>query len=618
MVQAADRRGRDLPGHRARAATTRRCARRATSSRRASSATPTVVRIKTVVGRTESEFQANLDPAGYSWRFNDQSPGGHLFDDVMHKYAMALWLVDEHVRSVQAIVRQGPLFFEAPTVALWEYARDDLLGMMEVSYAPDMFIRSDYYGADEFFEIQGTRGLRLGDAAVRQPARRPPAARALRGRRPPDVVRGARRVVRRLVPPGRPARSSTACSRARRPTSSPQTGIEALQLAFAVYQASNERRRGRSQRRSTSRSRRTAGRRATRRCARDVDELFAREAARAERLGGGAPTARRKLTASTPPFDARRASLLIALAANAAFLVVELVGGFAVRQPGARSPTPSHMTSDVLALALALAALVLAQRPPTERHTFGFERTEVLAAQANGVLLLVGAIGDRDRGDPPARDPADRSTRRGARRRCRSDCVVNVGSAVVLGRARAREPQPPRRVLASRADALGSLAVDRRRRSGRCCSTRERLDSIASLFDRGAHRRRRVAAAARLDPRAARSGARPTSTSARCATRSVRPTGVEAVHHLHVWTIGCRARRRCRRTSCSTGPLSLHDAQERSVELKRDARRAVRHRARDARGRVPCLRRRRRARASRPIRAPRPTSTEGSACPTPS
>jgi hypothetical protein len=77
----------------------------------------------------------------------------------MHKYAMALWLVDEKVRSVQAIVRQGPLFFEAPTVALWEYARDDLLGMMEVSYAPDMFIRSDYYGADEFFEIQGTRGF---------------------------------------------------------------------------------------------------------------------------------------------------------------------------------------------------------------------------------------------------------------------------------------------------------------------------------------------------------------------------------------------------------------------------------------------------------------------------
>ena len=55
---------------------------------------PTVVRIKTVVGRTDSTFQAELDPAGYVWRFNQESPGGHLFDDVMHKYAMALWLVD--------------------------------------------------------------------------------------------------------------------------------------------------------------------------------------------------------------------------------------------------------------------------------------------------------------------------------------------------------------------------------------------------------------------------------------------------------------------------------------------------------------------------------------------
>src|SRR5262249_28119921 len=68
--------------------------------------TPTVVRIKTVVGRTDSEFQATLDPAGYTWRFNAESPGGHLFDDVMHKYAMQLWLVDDHINSVQSVVRQ--------------------------------------------------------------------------------------------------------------------------------------------------------------------------------------------------------------------------------------------------------------------------------------------------------------------------------------------------------------------------------------------------------------------------------------------------------------------------------------------------------------------------------
>src|SRR5262245_18710254 len=243
---------------------------------------PTVVRIKTVVGRTESEFQANLDPAGYSWRFNDQSPGGHLFDDVMHKYAMALWLVDEHVRSVQAIVRQGPLFFEAPTVALWEYARDDLLGMMEVSYAPDMFIRSDYYGADEFFEIQGTRGFvwvtRLcGNLHVDLPA----------------LVLyeedGRRSTFSELDPSydGSFRRSATAfvdgLLAGQRPDLDPETAVKALQLCFAVYAASNERRpvdpasisdtvspRGWPPDEAKMRK--------------DVEEMFRREAERAERM----------------------------------------------------------------------------------------------------------------------------------------------------------------------------------------------------------------------------------------------------------------------------------------------------------------------------------------------
>ena len=233
---------------------------------------PTVVRIKTVVGRTESEFQANLDPAGYSWRFNNQSPGGHLFDDVMHKYAMALWLVDEHIRSVQAVVRQGPLFFEAPTVALWEYARHDLLGMMEVSYAPDMFIRSDYYGADEFFEIQGTRGF----AWVTRPAERAVVRRVeLRERGPPAglVVEHERREVDGILA-------------GETPDLAPQTGIEALQLAFAVYQASNE---GRAIDPATIEESVTPNGwpPSDDKMRADVDALFAREAAREQRLNEG-------------------------------------------------------------------------------------------------------------------------------------------------------------------------------------------------------------------------------------------------------------------------------------------------------------------------------------------
>ena len=119
---------------------------------------PIGLRIRTVVGQTDSEFQRNLRPEGYGWRLDARSPGGHLFDDMVHKYAMAYWLLDREVTAVQAVVRRKDLFFE-PCVALFEYDDPELLGTMEVLYARDMWLRSSYYGADEYFEIQGESGV---------------------------------------------------------------------------------------------------------------------------------------------------------------------------------------------------------------------------------------------------------------------------------------------------------------------------------------------------------------------------------------------------------------------------------------------------------------------------
>lgn len=244
---------------------------------------PTVIRIKTVVGRTDSEFQENLDPAGYSWRFNNQSPGGHLFDDVMHKYAMALWLVDDNVKTVQAVVRQGPLFFEAPTVALFEYERQNLLGMMEVSYAPDMFIRSEQYGADEFFEIQGTRGFIWVTRLCGQ----------LHIDLAPIVLyeeTGKQSTFSDVDPSyaGSFARSAGAfvdgILAGEAPDLSPEMAIEALQLCFAVYQASNERRPVETSLITESVTP-NGWPPSDDKMRVDVEELFRREAARAERLG---------------------------------------------------------------------------------------------------------------------------------------------------------------------------------------------------------------------------------------------------------------------------------------------------------------------------------------------
>src|SRR5262249_33443388 len=48
--------------------------------------------------------------------------------------------------------------------------------------------------------------------------------------------------------------------------------------------------------------------------------------------------------------------------------------------------------SDAAALGFALVAAAMATRPPQGRWTFGFRRLEILAAQANGLaLVLVGA-----------------------------------------------------------------------------------------------------------------------------------------------------------------------------------------------------------------------------------
>jgi cobalt-zinc-cadmium efflux system protein len=51
------------------------------------------------------------------------------------------------------------------------------------------------------------------------------------------------------------------------------------------------------------------------------------------------------------------------------------------------------MLTDAVALGLALAALRLAERPPTGSYTYGMKRAEILSAQLNGVtLLLLGVL----------------------------------------------------------------------------------------------------------------------------------------------------------------------------------------------------------------------------------
>src|SRR4051794_27485770 len=86
--------------------------------------------------------------------------------------------------------------------------------------------------------------------------------------------------------------------------------------------------------------------------------------------------------------EADRGRLRIALGLILAFMAVEVVAGILAGSLALLSDA-AHMLTDAGALALSLVAARLAERPARGAMTFGLGRTEILAAQFNGVTLLV-------------------------------------------------------------------------------------------------------------------------------------------------------------------------------------------------------------------------------------
>ncbi len=88
--------------------------------------------------------------------------------------------------------------------------------------------------------------------------------------------------------------------------------------------------------------------------------------------------------------DADRRALAAALALVVGLLAAEVVAGI-VAGSLALLADAGHMLTDAAALGFALFAVTLAGRPAQGRWTFGYRRLEILAAQANGLTLLVVA-----------------------------------------------------------------------------------------------------------------------------------------------------------------------------------------------------------------------------------
>ena len=79
--------------------------------------------------------------------------------------------------------------------------------------------------------------------------------------------------------------------------------------------------------------------------------------------------------------------LIAAFVVIICFMFVEIIGGL-IAGSLALLADATHMLADAFALALAASAHWLSRRPADDRLHFGYQRTQVLAAFANGVLLI--------------------------------------------------------------------------------------------------------------------------------------------------------------------------------------------------------------------------------------
>jgi cobalt-zinc-cadmium efflux system protein len=235
--------------------------------------------------------------------------------------------------------------------------------------------------------------------------------------------------------------------------------------------------------------------------------------------------------------EARRADsrrrMWVALGINLAMLVVEAVGGVLTGSLAVLADA-GHLLSDAGSIGLALAAAGLASRPGTAQRTFGYQRSEVLAALANGLILVavavavaVAAIGRL--GDPPGIDGA------GVLALGLLGLAGNVAATVVLAGGRREDLNLEGVLRHSFADALGSLGVVVA--GGFVLAGGSSLvDPIVSLVIAGlilASSWRLIKEPVEVLMEAAPAGLDVEEMGAAICSEG----GVRSVHELHVWTL---------------------------------------------------------------------------------
>jgi cobalt-zinc-cadmium efflux system protein len=149
--------------------------------------------------------------------------------------------------------------------------------------------------------------------------------------------------------------------------------------------------------------------------------------------------------------------MLVALAINIGLVAVEVVGGILTGSLAVLADA-GHLVSDVGSIVLALIAARLATLPAAGQRTFGFQRSEVLAALVNGLLLVAVSIAIAIAAvsrfsDPPSIDGW------GVLALGALGLAGNAAAALVLAGGQREDVNLEGVLRHSAADALGSVGV---------------------------------------------------------------------------------------------------------------------------------------------------------------
>ena len=124
--------------------------------------TPLNIRMRSVGGSAAGGWEVPLE--SWAWRIDEKTCGGgpFVFDDGYHKFSIALYLLGEVEKVfawMEAMSLGEGLCVDAPSICIWKHKEGSRFGSIDFAWAYDLYIKSDYYSADDRVEVTGTEGI---------------------------------------------------------------------------------------------------------------------------------------------------------------------------------------------------------------------------------------------------------------------------------------------------------------------------------------------------------------------------------------------------------------------------------------------------------------------------